>query len=341
MKADINQKLLALENRDLVQSWFNKIHNRTLNQRRTKEINATAKQAREFFNNAKKSDMTVRPLLTFYGVACLSKALVLILNEKSGESSLKPGHGLKTKEWSKILSGDLNKSLLSLGELEVETCKGLFSHLVIESKNRTSIHVRSAAVDWRIWYENPNLGNRFKLNELLSRIPDLEANLETMGKDVKFAYINSISYNEKDGFNVKIQAAKAKSIAEKYENLGYTYDLDQNQYSITCTADIFKTKTPQLLHKYVDGMFGMIPQLFIVEPLTKKENYSEISLCYIISYYLGMLVRYFPTHWVALVHGEKGDLYWPILFRAQYYVENIFPELVSELIYDILKNAEE
>ena len=49
-----------------------------------------------------------------------------------------------------------------------------------------------------------------------------------------------------------------------------------------------------------------------------------------------MLVRYYPTHWTSLVQGENGDIYWPILNRAQNYVENIYPELVLELINDIL-----
>ncbi|HED31596.1 MAG TPA: hypothetical protein ENN50_07950 [Prosthecochloris aestuarii] len=68
-------RLLSLESRDITQQWFQRIHGRELNARRAREINAAAKQSREFFRNAADSNYSVRPLLTFYGVASLSRAL--------------------------------------------------------------------------------------------------------------------------------------------------------------------------------------------------------------------------------------------------------------------------
>ena len=51
-----------------------------------------------------------------------------------------------------------------------------------------------------------------------------------------------------------------------------------------------------------------------------------------VSFILGMLARYFPTHWMALIHGSKGDSLWPAMCRAQEVVEHTFPELVAEFI---------
>ena len=76
-KLKINQQLLQLESREIVKRWFNIIHGRELNDLRIKEINAAAKQSREFFRNAEIASYTVRPLLTFYGISTLSKALIL------------------------------------------------------------------------------------------------------------------------------------------------------------------------------------------------------------------------------------------------------------------------
>lgn len=75
MDKEIWQQLLSLEDRDVTQQWFSKLHGRKLNVRRAKEINAAAKQAREYFRNASNSNYSVRPLLTYYGVASLSRAL--------------------------------------------------------------------------------------------------------------------------------------------------------------------------------------------------------------------------------------------------------------------------
>ena len=47
---------------------------------------------------------------------------------------------------------------------------------------------------------------------------------------------------------------------------------------------------------------------------------------------LGMLTRYYPTHWMALFHGSRGDSLWPAMSNAQQVVEHTFPELVAESI---------
>ena len=52
-----------------------------------------------------------------------------------------------------------------------------------------------------------------------------------------------------------------------------------------------------------------------------------------------MLVRYFPTQWMSIIQGDKGDMLWPTINRCQHLVENTFPELVIEMINDILDNG--
>ena len=64
-------------------------------------------------------------------------------------------------------------------------------------------------------------------------------------------------------------------------------------------------------------------------------RYSQLAITYIISFVLGMLARYYPTHWVSLVQGNKGDAWWPVLNRAQHIAQETFPELVAEMLDDI------
>ena len=101
---------------------------------------------------------TVRPLLTFYGVASLARSTLLLLKRVSGEESLTRGHGLETVGWSNTLSGDLPSALKSLGTLKVRTSAGLYSDFLKETGNRVCMHVRSSAVDWRLTYNQPPLG---------------------------------------------------------------------------------------------------------------------------------------------------------------------------------------
>jgi YaaC-like Protein len=90
------------------------------------------------------------------------------------------------------------------------------------------------------------------------------------------------------------------------------------------------------MHAYVHKMFGTIPNLFLVAPMPSGNRYSQLCITYMIGFVLGMLARYFPTHWVSLAQGNKGDALWPTLNRAHRVVEESFPELVTEMIEDIL-----
>jgi hypothetical protein len=340
-KKEIIQQLLQLENRDVVQKWFHKIHNRKLNSIRTKEINSAAKQSSEFFENAELASYTVRPLLTFYGISTLSRALILLLKPNSGENSLTAGHGLQTINWSNTLAGsDISERLKNIGQLEVKTCKGLFSELINETQNRISIHVDSGGVDWQLKYDIPNVGFSFTFNELISRIPDLNADLKNIGIEEKYCSVNEMTFYNESGFRCKVNQ-QFELIKHSFEEFGYTIVSSNNKnYELSCSSKIFEEHLPLFLHKYVNKMFGSIPVLHIVQPFYDKNYYSEIALTFLLSYYLGMLVRYFPTHWNSLVQGESGDIYWTVLNRAQNYVETVYPELIIELINDILKEKE-
>ena len=124
MNQEIWQQLLSLESQDITQRRFARLHARDLNARRAREINAAAKQASEYFRNASGADYSVRPLLTFYGVASLSRALLLLLKIGAGEESLTPSHGLETVCWGDVLSGDTAAGLAKLGDLKIRRRAG-------------------------------------------------------------------------------------------------------------------------------------------------------------------------------------------------------------------------
>ena len=63
-------------------------------------------------------------------------------------------------------------------------------------------------------------------------------------------------------------------------------------------------------------------------------------ITFILSYALGMLVRYYPTHWIALINGGQGDRLRQTVNRAQQSVENFFPELVAEYVAFAADNPE-
>ena len=92
------------------------------------------------------------------------------------------------------------------------------------------------------------------------------------------------------------------------------------------------------MRAYIHKMFCSIPNIYLVEPFASGNKYLQLCITYMIGFVLGMLARYFPTHWVSLAQGNKGDALWPTLNRAQHIVEESFPELAAEMIEDVIAN---
>ena len=336
MNREIWQQLLSLESQDITQQRFARIHARELNARRAREINAAAKQAREYFRNASTSDYSVRPLLTFYGVTCLSRALLLMLKVEGGEEGLTPGHGIETVSWGDVFSGPTASGLSKLGALRIRRRAGLFSDFLIHTNNRISIHVNSGGVDWRLCYDIPERDDELSLSDLLSRIPDLRSDYSSISNVIRYAAVNELTYSSAKGFRAKLRAQQFSPLKAVYETLGYTVAPEGDWCIVTCTAEGFAKELPLFIHSYIHKVFDSIPLLFLTEPFPGGGRYSQLGITYMMAYVLGMLVRYYPTHWIALIQGDRGDSLWPTLNRAQHFVEQSYPELVTELLNDVL-----
>jgi len=335
------QYLLGLESVDIVLDWHKKLYNRELSTRRANEITSAAKQAKEYFRNAENAANTVRPLLTFYGIASLARATLLLLKPGHGEESLVRGHGLETTDWSNTLSGDLSTALKSIGNLKIRTSAGLFSDFLKQTENHICIHARSSAVDWRLSYPQPPLGVELTFEALLFRVPDLWRILPKSEIGSHFASVNEMSYADADGFFANVNSKQFEAFQASYVDLGYEVTPNGDLSKIKCNSQVFDAALPQFMHAYVNKMFGSIPSLHIAKPIQKDIRLSELAIAYMLSYFLGMLTRYFPTHWVALHSGTKGDVLWPTVSAAQSYVETVFPEMIIELIQDKLSGARE
>ncbi len=328
------QELLSLESRDISQRRFKKIHSRELNARRAREINAAAKQAREYFRNATNSDLSVRPLLTFYGVTSLSRALLLLLKADGGEEGLSAGHGIETIGWGDVMSGDTSAGLMRLTDLKIRKRAGLFSDFVKYTNNRIAIHINTGGVDWRCSYDVPENDQEFSVADLFSRIPDLGSDYSDIASVLRYSAVNGLTCSSDAGFRMKVYRKSFLPFKAVYEACGYTITDDGDWCVVACEIETLKKEIPLFVHAYIDKNFGVIPRLFIAEPFSGGTRYSQLCITYMVAYVLGMLVRYYPTHWIALIQGDRGDFMWPTINRAQQLVEQTYPELVAEMVKD-------
>ncbi len=120
------KSISRFESHDFVAKWFHKAHGRNASASKVAQINACFAHVRESFRNAERSEMSVRPLLLYYGVLSCCRGVILANNPDKKEESLKPRHGLEAVDWQSTLSGGI-KSVL---ELEIRATDGTFRELV-------------------------------------------------------------------------------------------------------------------------------------------------------------------------------------------------------------------
>jgi len=342
MKSDIWQQLLHLESRDLASDWFQRIHGRELNARRAKEIIASARQGREYFRSATTASFAVRPLLAFYGVASLCRSLTLLHRRDGGEEGLTQGHGLETVAWSKTLSGDLPIALASISKLRVRTCGGLFSDLQSVTRKHTVLQVYDRTIHIPFAIKEQHLGQEMSLEDVLDRLPDIfhEASIERPRRWIR---LKDFVYSPDSGAKITVYGTPDHPVCAEYAGAGFELSPEEDPYDagpgrtvLNIDAVGFKKYFPQLLDTRVIRTVGGQPSSHLVSKFSPETWLSQISVTYIVSYILGMLARYYPTHWSALMSGEKGDAIWPNINAAQRYVEVALPELVLELISNSL-----
>lgn len=340
LKPSVDTQLTALESVDVVRIWHSRLTARELSLRRAAEVVAAARQAREYMRNADGAAHTVRPLLTYYGNASLARSLVLLRKRDGGEETLTKGHGLETVGWANQLSTKVPESLPQLLALSLRSTAGLFSELLAATENTNCIHVRSAKVDWRLPYPIPQPGLQLTLGDLITRLPDLVPEHSKYTPRWQMAAVSEVTFSAECGLRISAKGNPLNAVKADYIAEGYSLEGSGGTLQLACSASICEASPPQLTHTYVRKMFGSIPTLHLVPPLHGGARLSQIALTLALSYVLGMLTRYFPTHWMALQSGTTGDGLWPIILGAQGYVERAFPELVLEYIYDCLSPAQ-
>lgn len=333
---DVWNILIEYETRDLVERAYRERHGRTLSASAVREITSSFIQAREYYLNAKRSAITVRPLLQYYGVLALSRGLVLTLSKGLSASALKSGHGLETKDWN----GVLNNGLTTIGDLQVEIRKGAFYELITATQNKNYFKANSSRVNWQIPFEIPDVGNSFNLESIVERIPDISREYEVW-KAAKFISIklNGLSVdNEQSRFELTLPTTINQDWLKYVFPDEMCSDLNINRQTDKIIISYTGSFIPYFA-QLTDGPFG-IGDVYIVPPPQHGIYLNTISLYYAASYFLGMLARYFPSTWISLGRVEKGDSIWPLINRLMDLIQERVPEIVLDLLrgpYDFEK----
>jgi YaaC-like Protein len=321
---------------DLVQRRFKRRYGLDLNADRTWEITACFVQAQEYFSNAERSAEPVRPLLLYYGALALSRGLILFLKSDAREATLSPRHGLTAVDWQQTLS----RGIANVLELEVRCGDGTYSELAAATENHivTTTPVQGGTV--QIAGLRPPLGESssgsIKFDDVLSRVPEL-----------RDAYRDVTERTPKVLHGVIIDTASAQVIRiAQHPVLGLTTAGEiRLMLGVPPEVEIGGSPGDQMFS--VPNLAYRLPPVFpmsdlsgrpimedfdqhagsIIAPWPNGGYLSPLLRCFVASYFLGMLVRYFPSRWMSLIRNDKGDAAVPLLRAATDHIERAFPRL--------------
>ena len=69
--------------------------------------------------------------------------------------------------------------------------------------------------------------------------------------------------------------------------------------------------------------------MVVILDFPNGDKLTEFTKLYLVSYILGMLARYHPSIWTALLRNEKGDFAQPLLLDAVEAIEKSFASQLS------------
>lgn len=335
------QALTRFESHDFVRRWYKKAHGRKPNTAKVSQVNACFTQGREYFSNAALAAMSVKPLLLYYGVLSLGRGIVLANNPNRKEESLKPGHGLELIGWQARLQDGIKNVL----ELEIRARAGTFTELVEVCHNLRTMHVFLGPTD-TVGSHGHRLGEikfvsdgtLLSIDDLISRMPQMVGMYEEVTERASKAFLGCRIANHPPGthfaFPIRgvpdelLPLAEAEQVTLGSSNQvapGFGQSDDAEDCLIFSHRNEAEREVAERLFPvtcYKDGSSFMLAIL----DFPNGDKMIELLKLYMVSYCLGMLCRYYPSAWMALLRNAKGDFAQPLLIRALEAIEVEFPE---------------
>jgi len=319
--------------RDVLERRYQKRHGRELGAAKAKEILAHIEQGREYFLSADTAGALVRPLLQYYGVLALSRAVVLVREPSVRETALAPAHGLQS-----TLNGAND-----LEDLRLTITNGTFAELVRATGNVEEIPVfwppipqrRSLASPLHV----PTVGSSFPFADLLARLPALASLFEeSLARrahcHATWTFILSLeTHTELHILPGAFGLIEIDALHKLFPSLRGLEVHRRESHNFLGPTPHLAVRLP---HRTIAELQGLLPPLlasssalpYLVEPYAGGWSLSTIASLFAGAFALSTLVRFHPTHWARLINHEKGDRLLPVLDRLQAVIQEEVPRLV-------------
>lgn len=282
------------------------------------------KQAREYFYSAEKSNILVKPLLIYYGMMSLIKAVILTKDPNYPSSTGVLRHGITTRKLKKI------NYKFHDDEIKIQK-EGLLPWFYTLMTNKPIDKIA---------------GNKYKIKELLSLLPDLRESYNRLFKEQIIFPLNvkqktnsylelivsrdilSLYHGDMNKLNLELNGYL------KHDQKKYTFEeSDPSDYiKIICSNFDINIESERLLEN------PMIIQDFkghyYFRPFKETRLLlPEVIIDYMVMYNLGMLCRYDTELWGEIIFSfVSEDMY--IINEFLNITLRKFPNLILNALFD-------
>lgn len=314
--------LREFESKDLVKQYIKKKFDFSLSSEKALEISAAFKQGRSYFESSINADISVKPLLQYYGVVALSRGLILILNKTSRENTIKPSHGLKICNWGSVLQ---NKKLENI---KIKTSSGTFKELLEATKNISYFRGKSNYINFSSEFDIVENDFEISLQELSYSFPDLKKSAESwLGFSIPSSMIEFLMHeNGKTEIGIRdITFIKQIFPETLYPNLTIT---ENSLYkNVAYESDIW----PHISQKW-ESSFQIHGDLYVHPPFSNNIFLNDISKMFATTFILGTISRYYPTTWMNITSGIENDRILPFAINFMDFIQEKFPNIILDFI---------
>lgn len=325
--------------RDVLDRRYLALHGGEISAGKGREIVSHLAQAREYFESAATAGPLVRPLLQYYGVLGLARALILFRVPAARESNLVPRHGLKA-----TLQGN------ELAELQLTIQRGTFDELLEATGNTqafsadympmsnafASTFTRYRSLEQRL--VRPALDGTFTLATFVARIPQLkDVYEEALHRPASCHAVSVTIWTPETYTLLHVRDGRfAVPILEEFKTR-LRLPTGAGPGKITSVAGLGGLDIT-IPHTSLEVMLASLPPLvgtgfsdtFVIEPYPDGWSINPLAFLFVGSFLLSTLVRYHATRWTALLNHEKGDALMPVLERLYRVIEAEFPARALE-----------
>ena len=266
----------------------------------------------------------VHPLLTYYGVLSMCRGLILFLSHTLRENGLSHAHGLTVKGWGEELAkdtGDVAKLAITLN------ADGTLAELIEATKRASLLRNNSSKPNFTSICDPLPANGEVTLIDLLSRIPEARSQLMRWRVERNAVAIWPQGKHADGAVHIRVDPP--------YTSEDVTAVLGDSVTPVSEQGGVLTYAVQTDLALYYTDCAGPpwdIGTLVALRPMPGGLELSKLAMAFVASYALGMLARYYPSHWVSMLQNIKHDRALPTLLAVLEHIERDVPRMVAEFL---------